>query len=426
MNQPASLLADSQPDETAPVRFGCVGLGGYAGASCEFLERCSADPSLAGPVRLSAVFEPDQRRHAGRIEQLRQRGVRVLERYEDLLHEPIEALWLPLPIDLHRPFTIQALEAGKGVLCEKPAAGAVEDVDAMIAARDRHQKPVLIGYQHLYDPITRQLKRLLLEGAIGPIRSACVWACWPRSTEYFSRNNWAGRHQRNGVWVMDSPANNALAHYLNLPLFLLGETEADAAVLERVEAELYRANPIENYDTASLRIITRRQIPLLVLFTHACGQTHEPLIRIEGEDGFLSLEPSGQTTLTSRRSSQRWPAYGDPRGPMIDAMRRQVRGLAPISVLATLETSRAQTVVVNAASEAACVHEIPSGYVRHVALGDQRIRAVRGIESAFEKVAAMGMMLHESGLVEWSAPAQSRDVRDYHHFAGPRCAPSTS
>ena len=54
--------------------------------------------------------------------------------FEHLLACDIQAVWLPLPIDLHCPYTKLALAAGTAVLCEKPAAGCVDDVDDMIAA----------------------------------------------------------------------------------------------------------------------------------------------------------------------------------------------------------------------------------------------------------------------------------------------------
>ncbi|MCC6424593.1 MAG: Gfo/Idh/MocA family oxidoreductase [Phycisphaerales bacterium] len=426
MNQHPDTSADDQNHVAVPVRFGCVGLGGYAGASCEFLERCEGDSSIAGAIRLTAVCEPDQRRHAGAIKRLRGRGVRVVEKYEDLLNEPVEAIWLPLPIDLHRPYTIQALEAAKGVLCEKPAAGSVDDVDAMIAARDRLQQPVLIGYQHMYHPATAQIKRLLLDGAIGSIRSASVCACWPRSTDYFSRNDWVGRYQRDGAWVMDSPANNALAHYLNLSLFLLGESVSDSAALSDVEAELYRANAIETNDTAALRITTQRGIPLLALLTHACGESLGPIIRVDGTEGSLTLVPDGQTTMTTRRSSQNWPAYGDCRSHMISSMRQLIREGKTTNTTATLETSRAQTVVINAASQVAPVHKIPQSMVRQVAVDNQQVRAVRGIESLFEQCVSSGKLPHESGQVDWSVPAKKLSIRDYQHFTGPCRVPSAS
>ena len=59
--------------------------------------------------------------------------------------------------------------------------------------------------------------------------------------------------QRDGRWVMDSPAANALSHFLQLPLYLLGPSMNQAATPVKVEAELYRANSIENYDTCSIR-----------------------------------------------------------------------------------------------------------------------------------------------------------------------------
>src|SRR5829696_1805709 len=79
--------------------------------------------------------------------------------YAELLDLPIDAVWLPLPIHLHRPYTERALAAGKAVLCEKPAAGCVDDVDAMIAARDASGRGVLIGFQDVYQPCVIQLKR---------------------------------------------------------------------------------------------------------------------------------------------------------------------------------------------------------------------------------------------------------------------------
>ncbi len=113
-------------------------------------------------------------------------------------------------------------------------------------------------------------------------------------------------------------------------------------------------------------------------------------------------------------------------GFMIAAVRQMIReGQAP-GTLATLESARAQTVVVNAASQAACVRNIPQAVVRQVLMDNHPVRAVRGIESIFEKAVIAGKMPHESGLVDWSVPADKLDVRDYRHFGGPCRVPSAS
>src|SRR5688572_1839190 len=132
----------------APVRFGLTGLGGYAGYVCD---RILSDARSDHPAaRLVAVCELEPERFGRRVEDLRVAGISVVRDFAELLSRDIEAVWLPLPIDLHFPYTEAALNAGKAVLCEKPAAGCVDDVDRMIAARDRTGLPVAIGFQDMY------------------------------------------------------------------------------------------------------------------------------------------------------------------------------------------------------------------------------------------------------------------------------------
>ncbi len=169
-----------------PVLIGMAGLGGYARVVCRCLDEYSRGEHSF--VRLAAVCEPDLERHAEQVAALRAKGVPVFRRFEEMLALPIESVWLPLPVPLHRPFTELALAAGKAVLCEKPAAGCVQDLDAMRTARDRARLPVAIGFQDIYEPSTRAMKRALLAGKIGAVRSATLTACWPRDSRYYARS----------------------------------------------------------------------------------------------------------------------------------------------------------------------------------------------------------------------------------------------
>src|SRR5687767_1095340 len=114
-----------------PIRLGLAGLGGYAAYVCDRAldEGKAPEPS----ARLVAVTEPELERFPRRVRELRAAGVTVVRTFAELLSQPVQAVWLPVPIDLHLPFTEQALAAGKHVMCEKPAAGCVDDVDRMIA-----------------------------------------------------------------------------------------------------------------------------------------------------------------------------------------------------------------------------------------------------------------------------------------------------
>lgn len=403
-----------------PVIFGTVGLGNYAGGACRLLEADATRSDAA--VRLAAVCEPDPRLHADRIAELRGRGVSVLERYEDLLQQDIEALWLPLPIALHRPFTEQALAAGKAVLCEKPAAGSVQDVDAMIRARDRVGGTVCIGFQDAYLPQAMRMKRLLRDGAIGRIESATLIACWPRGDRYYGRSRWAGAVAQGDTWVLDSPAGNAVAHYIHLGLFLLGGTPESAAEPAAVEAELYRARPIENYDTASLRVTLADGTPFLILLTHACAEQVDTRLEFQGTAGQAAFLPERECRVTAADGSVRMhEACPDARAEMVRRFARQVRGEPSEAGVATLETARAHVVVVNGASEASAVLDVPEDAVRHAtSIYQDQVRAIAGIEAAMEACAVRRQMLHESGQVTWSRPAGRCDVRGYRLFRGPR------
>ena len=272
-----------------PVLIGIAGLGGWAAACGDQLLRAAS--ASGGAIRFAAACDPLLDAHAARAHELRQVGVSVADSFERMLEQPLDAVWLPVPIALHRPFAAQALAAGRAVLVEKPAAGIVQDVDAMIADRDRAGLPVAVAFQTMYDDATWQAKRLLLEGAVGHVRRASVVGCWPRGASYYARNRWAGRLRDGDAWVLDSPANNAMAHFLNLALFLLGPTADAPAAPALVEAELYRANPIETYDTCTLRVTLLGGAALLVAMTHACAGTVDPVVTIEGGRGLASIRP---------------------------------------------------------------------------------------------------------------------------------------
>ncbi|MCE9591230.1 MAG: Gfo/Idh/MocA family oxidoreductase [Planctomycetes bacterium] len=402
------------------LMLGVTGLGGWAGAIGQFLEGEAAKPNAC--FRFAAACEPDQKTHAARIAELRSRGITVVADIDALLEVPgIEAVWLPLPIDLHRPFTEKALAAGKAVICEKPAAGSVDDVDAMIAARDKARRPVAIAYQDVYDPTTLILKNMLLAGKIGRITHATVIACWPRTDQYYGRAAWAGKMQRNGTWVLDSPVNNACAHYVNIPLFLMGPTLETAAVPAAVEAELYRANPIENADTVSMRVTLEDGATLLVGMTHACETLVQQQVVIHGEKGTV-VRTNDRIVIEATSGSETLDrqAVGDARQYLVRRFHDEVRGLPnQTSLLATLESARSQTVCVNAAAEASRVFDVPGDHVRSIATPHGTQRAISGIEAALQECVRGNRMLHETALLPWTRPAGRKETRGYRRFAGP-------
>ena len=92
--------------------------------------------------------------------------------YEELLADPaIDAVYNPLPNQLHVPWTIRAAEAGKHVLCEKPLSMDLAEAESLLAVRER--TGVLIGEAFMIrsHPQWLRTRALIDEGRIGALRS---------------------------------------------------------------------------------------------------------------------------------------------------------------------------------------------------------------------------------------------------------------
>ena len=91
--------------------------------------------------------------------------------YEALLADPeIDVIYNPLPNHLHAEWTIKAVEAGKHVLCEKPLALSVAEVDAIHAAAHKHGRVVAEAFMYRHHPQTLKVQELVKSGSIGSLK----------------------------------------------------------------------------------------------------------------------------------------------------------------------------------------------------------------------------------------------------------------
>src|SRR5580704_16990049 len=93
--------------------------------------------------------------------------------YEELLADPnVDAIYNPLPNQLHVPWSIQAAEAGKHVLCEKPLSLTVAEAQTLLAARDRTKVKIGEAFLVRTHPQWLRARELVVSGRIGPLRAA--------------------------------------------------------------------------------------------------------------------------------------------------------------------------------------------------------------------------------------------------------------
>jgi len=106
-----------------------------------------------------------------------QKNVIIYDSPELLLKDDsIQAVYIPLANKDHAEWVLRAIEQGKHVLCEKPMALTVADIEAIEAAAQKHNVKVMEGFMYRFHPQHTRIKEILDSGKIGEVRS--VRACF--------------------------------------------------------------------------------------------------------------------------------------------------------------------------------------------------------------------------------------------------------
>ena len=145
------------------VRWGILGAANFA--------RHHMAPAIhaAEGAELSALATSDPAKAAGF--QAFCPGLRLHSSYEALLADPdIDAVYIPLPNHLHVDWTLKALRAGKHVLTEKPIALQADQIDQIIAERDRTGLLAAEAFMIVHHPQWHRAKEWLQAGEIGTLR----------------------------------------------------------------------------------------------------------------------------------------------------------------------------------------------------------------------------------------------------------------
>lgn len=263
-----------------------VGIGGYGvNYVNELLDNYNRDS-----FKIVGVVDP-YAENCARLSELTDIGVKIYDSLDKFYKEQSADLAIiSSPIHLHCKQTVLCLEHGTNVLCEKPLAGSVEDGLEMAEAEKKSDAFVAIGYQWSFSEAIQDLKKDIMSGLLGkPIRLK-TYVAWPRKKSYYKRNNWAGKMKAaDGTWILDSPANNATAHYLHNMFYVLGKTRESSVRPVSVRAELYRANDIENYDTVAMRVNVEYGAEILFYATHVVSETVGPLFVYEFDKGVVEF-----------------------------------------------------------------------------------------------------------------------------------------
>jgi hypothetical protein len=210
--------------------------------------------------------------------------------------------------------------------------------------------------------------------------------------------------------------NNETSHYLNNAFFVLGTGED----LISVQAELYRAREIENYDTAALRCVTAGGVDVLFYTSHVAKDWIGPVLEYKFSEATVTFNADSGEELIAHFNNGKSKKYGMPDREedhwrkiweSVDA----VRNNTPVSC--GVADSLAQTICMNGAQESA--EKIPSfqeEMIQKYTCGDDDFCFVDGLRDVMMRCFEQAALPAEFGDVPWAKMGSIVNLKNYKHF----------
>jgi predicted dehydrogenase len=370
-----------------------------------------------GTFRLVGVVDPFPERcpHLDFLQSSKIPIYRTLEDFYSRLTSDLAII--SSPIHFHCDQTCLALGRGSDVLCEKPPAATVQEVRRMLDARVAARRRVAVGYQWSFSAAIQSLKNDIIAGEFGRARRLRCLYLWPRDEAYYRRNDWAGKRQdAQGRWILDSPANNAMAHDLHNMFYILGRTKGASEKPVRVEAELYRANDIENFDTAALRCVTERGVEILFYVSHAAALDLGPVFFYEFERGTVTVR-GRDTDIRADFWDGGSRNYGCPDSERLKKLWDMIDTAGTNAPPACgLEASLSHTLCLNGAQDSTpIIQEFPPSLLKVQGEPGKRMISVEGLTEVLFECYELSRLPSELG-VPWSQQGKIIDLSNYENF----------
>lgn len=381
-----------------------------------------------GRLRIVGATVIDQDVQVDACRKLRESGCRIFSDYREMLKDlegQIDICLIPTPIHLHAVMSVAALEAGAHVLVEKPLAATVQEIRMIREAEAATGRFVAVGFQRAYGASTHDIKTRLMNGEIGEVTAIKGYALWRRPTVYYERNNWAGRLKAGDSWVLDSPMNNAVSHYLHVMLFLLGGSLLETARATELEGELYRAKKIESFDTGVLRAQTTAGASLYFLASHSSEDRKSPVIEIEGTAGRIRWVVGEYYEIESKGGEiERFECAleSTARERMMQFIFKRLQ--TGEGFICDTQSGEAHTLCINGLHDASPIHEIGEEYLKNVTIAEGELVTIKEIEH-WKDICFKDRLLFSETNCPWSRQGSSCSLENYTHFPSDELAKSS-
>jgi len=151
----------------------------------------------------------------------KQYGAKAYYNLESLLADKqnIDVAAICSPNGLHATHSIQCLNAGLNVICEKPMGLSVSECGEMIKASERSNKRLFAIKQNRFNPPVEAVKKIIDEGRLGKLFSVQLTCFWNRNEDYY-HNSWKGTLDLDGGTLFTQ-----FSHFIDLLYWMIGDVK---------------------------------------------------------------------------------------------------------------------------------------------------------------------------------------------------------
>ena len=211
------------------IRTGILGCGTAAQLHAKALREC--------PEReLVGAYSPDTQGLCSFAEEY---GIKAFSGREEMF-AACECIHICTPSGMHFADSMECLQQGKHVICEKPVCMTTEECEKLLEALSKTEAGFMPIAQSRYADGYRQIKEALQNGVLGNVIGAVVEVMYYRSSEYYRNSPWRGSKKEDGGVIM-----NQAIHYVDMVIGLLGDPRCVTASASN------KLHPIEAPDTVS-------------------------------------------------------------------------------------------------------------------------------------------------------------------------------
>ncbi|MBS7612046.1 Gfo/Idh/MocA family oxidoreductase [Candidatus Bathyarchaeota archaeon] len=259
------------------VRFGVIGLKGIGMTHIEAIKKCESAELLAVCDIVEELAKSIGEKY----------GVKWFTDYRELITlKDLDAVCVCTPHFLHHPMTLDALNASKHVLVEKPMAITVREADEMIEEAKARGLKLGVAFTYRTNPALKSVKSMVEREELGKLLRATLEVANYRTQLYYEDSPWRKNWKTSGAGVLI----NQTIHHLDVMCWLLGKPKRVAGFIDT------KLHNIEVEDLASAALVFKNNCHATVQVSLVDNPQFDRMV-VSGTKGKVILDFGSQLRI---------------------------------------------------------------------------------------------------------------------------------